>query len=220
MKTLYIAAIDIGNRDDNTSRAIEKIKSVNTIFVESYREGSKFLKHIGVKKNMVEFSEHTTYKDLDDIFDILLREDVVLISDCGTPLLEDPGRMLVSRCYEYGINVVALPGVSSITASLMVCPFPIKEFFYAGLLPRNDNERIKKLKSIKSINTVSIILDTPYRLEKVLAACVKVFSSREALIALDITTENEKIVVDNLQNLHRQFTNIKKREFVLIINKE
>ncbi len=220
MGILYIAAIDIGNRGDNSPRLIETIKSVDTVFVESYKEGSTFLKHIGVKKNMIEISEHSKDKDLDEVLEILLKGDAVLISDCGTPLVEDPGRSFVRKCYDYNIKVVPLPGVSSITASLMVCPFNIKEFYYAGLLPRNDKERIGKLKSLKNIKSTIIILDTPYRLEKVLAACAKIFGNREAVLAMNLTQENENILVDSVHLLHKKFagSGTKKSEFVLVID--
>ncbi len=220
MGTLYIAAIDIGNRGDNSPRIIETIKSVEIVFVESYKEGSKFLKHIGVKKNMIEVSEHSKGCDIDEVIEILLKGDAVLISDCGTPLVEDPGRSFVRKCYDYNIKVVPLPGVSSITASLMVCPFNIKEFYYAGLLPRNDSERLKKLKSLKYIQTTIIILDTPYRLEKVLSACARIFGSREAMLATNLTQENESIIIDSISGLNKMFagTGTKKSEFVLVID--
>lgn len=220
MSTLYIAAIDIGNRNDNTPRIIETIKSVDIVLVESYKEGSTFLKHIGVKKDMLEISEHSKDKDVDELIETLLRKDAVLISDCGTPLVEDPGRAFVRKCYDYNIKVVPLPGVSSITASLMVCPFNIKEFYYAGLLPRNDKERINKLKSLKYIQTTIIILDTPYRLEKVLAACAKIFGNREAILAMNLTQEKETVLLDSVHALSKKFagTGTKKSEFVLVID--
>lgn len=218
MPTLYIAATDIGNRGDNTLRVREKIKSVNTVFVESFKEGSKFLKYIGVKKEMIEVSEHMKEQEVIQIIEKILREkEVVMISDCGTPMMEDPGRMLIEMCYEYNIKVVPFPGASCLTSAIMVSPFNMKEFYYAGLLPRNDGQRLKKLRDIKKYKTSIIILDTPYRIKNVLAACAQIFGERRALLLLDITTENEEICLNRLDVLSKKYENTKKREFVLII---
>lgn len=220
MPTLYIASTDIGNRDDNTLRVIEKIKNADFIFVESLKEGSKLLKHFNIKKEMIELSEHTKDKEiLEFIKKIKSSDTAVLISDCGTPLIEDPGLILTKACFDNNIKVLSLPGVSSITAAIMSVPFSMKEFYYAGLLPRKNTEREKKLKYLKNLKVPIIILDTPYRFSQVIDSINKVFlSERDIAVCFDLTSENEEIIINKAEYILKNTENTKKREFIIIIN--
>lgn len=224
MLTVYIAARDIGNYKDNTERLKEVLIESDIILAESFREATTLFKALGIKKekeSLIEFSEHTKKaKDIDEIITKIINcKAVTLISDCGTPVLEDPGRLLLEYCYAHDIRVRPVAGVSSVTAAIMCLPFNFKEFYYAGLLPRDDREREKKLSYLKRLNVPVIILDTPYRLGKVLQAVKKVYSKdKEAALCLDITTDNEEIIIDNIANIYAKYQETKKREFVLVIS--
>ncbi|MCZ9901868.1 hypothetical protein [Brachyspira hyodysenteriae] len=101
----------------------------------------------------------------------------------------------------------------------MCLPFNFKEFYYAGLLPRDDREREKKLSYLKRLNVPVIILDTPYRLGKVLNAIKKVYSKdKEIALCLDITTESEEIIIDRVSDICSKYQESKKREFVIVIS--
>lgn len=219
MSTLYIASTDIGNRLDNTVRLENTLKLSDFVLVESFKEGSKLLKHFGIKKEMLEVSEHTTESELLPIIEkIKLSENVVLISDCGSPLMEDPGISLVREAKNNNIKISPLPGVSSIIAAIMVTPFSMKEFYYAGLLPRVSEERERKLSTLKKLNVPIILLDTPYRLTQVLEAIIKIFGKNKSIsLCLDITTESEELIVDEVYNLLSKYKG-QKREFVIIIS--
>ena len=148
MVTVYIAARDIGNYKDNTERLKEILIESDIILVESFREATTLFKALDIKKDrecLIEFSEHTKKaKDIDEIITKIINcKTVSLISDCGTPVLEDPGRLLIEYCYSHNIRVRPVAGVSSVTAAIMCLPFNFKEFYYAGLLPRDDREREK-----------------------------------------------------------------------------
>lgn len=221
MTTLYVASRDIGNYYDNTYRLKDTLERSDLILVESFKEASKLLKFLSVKKDtgvFMELSEHTK-----DIISIAKRikeaETCILISDCGTPIVEDPGRILISYCHENNIRVSPIPGVSSVTAAIMCLPFNFKEFYYGGLLPRDDKEREKKLFFLKKLKVPTIILDTPYRISKVLNAVNKIYSSSRIVgICLDITTDSEEIAVDTIDNICKKYQYVKKREFVLVID--
>lgn len=224
MVTVYIAARDIGNYKDNTERLKEILIESDIILVESFREATTLFKALDIKKDrecLIEFSEHTKKaKDIDEIITKIINyKTVSLISDCGTPVLEDPGRLLIEYCYSHNIRVRPVAGVSSVTAAIMCLPFNFKEFYYAGLLPRDDREREKKLSYLKRLNVPVIILDTPYRLGKVLNAVKKVYSKdRQVALCLDITTNNEEIIIDEISNICAKYQDNKKREFVLVIS--
>lgn len=223
--TLYIAARDIGNYKDNTERLKEILIKSDIILAESFREASILFKALNInieKEKLIEFSEHTNKsKDICQITNKILKSKIaVLISDCGTPVLEDPGKILLEYCYSHNIKIKPVPGASSVTAAIMCLPFNFKEFYYAGLLPRDDKEREKKLIYLKKLNIPVIILDTPYRMNKVLNAIKKVYGKNKTVgLCLDLTTDKEEIIINEIGNICDNFQNTKqKREFIIVIS--
>lgn len=224
---LYIAARDIGNYKDNTERLKEILIKSDIILAESFREATTLFKILNInieREKLIEFSEHTNKsKEIYEIVEKILNCKIAtLISDCGTPILEDPGKILLEYCYSNNIKVKPIPGVSSITAAIMCLPFNFKEFYYAGLLSRDDKERERKLIYLKKLNIPVIILDTPYRMNKVLNAIKKVYSKNKIIgLCLDLTTDKEEIIIDEIVNICERFNKSEdknKREFVIVIS--
>lgn len=224
---LYIAARDIGNYKDNTERLKEILIKSDIILAESFREVTTLFKILNInidREKLIEFSEHTNKsKEIYEIVEKILNCKIAtLISDCGTPILEDPGKILLEYCYSNNIKVKPIPGVSSITAAIMCLPFNFKEFYYAGLLSRDDKERERKLIYLKKLNIPIIILDTPYRMNKVLNVIKKVYSKNKIIgLCLDLTTDKEEIIIDEIINICERFNKSEdknKREFVIVIS--
>ena len=224
---LYIAARDIGNYKDNTERLKEILIKSDIILAESFREATTLFKILNInieREKLIEFSEHTNKsKEIYEIVEKILNCKIAtLISDCGTPILEDPGKILLEYCYSNNIKVKPIPGVSSITAAIMCLPFNFKEFYYAGLLSRDNKERERKLIYLKKLNIPIIILDTPYRMNKVLNAIKKVYSKNKIIgLCLDLTTDKEEIIIDEIVNICERFNKSEdknKREFVIVIS--
>ena len=224
---LYIAARDIGNYKDNTERLKEILIKSDIILAESFREATTLFKILNInidREKLIEFSEHTNKsKEIYEIVEKILNCKIAtLISDCGTPILEDPGKILLEYCYSNNIKVKPIPGVSSITAAIMCLPFNFKEFYYAGLLSRDEKERERKLIYLKKLNIPIIILDTPYRMNKVLNIIKKVYSKNKIIgLCLDLTTDKEEIIIDEIGNICERFNKSEdknKREFVIVIS--
>ena len=224
---LYIVARDIGNYKDNTERLKEILIKSDIILAESFREATTLFKILNInieREKLIEFSEHTNKsKEIYEIVEKILNCKIAtLISDCGTPILEDPGKILLEYCYSNNIKVKPIPGVSSITAAIMCLPFNFKEFYYAGLLSRDDKERERKLIYLKKLNIPIIILDTPYRMNKVLNVIKKVYSKNKIIgLCLDLTTDKEEIIIDEIVNICERFNKSEdknKREFVIVIS--
>ena len=224
---LYIAARDIGNYKDNTERLKEILIKSDIILAESFREATTLFKTLNInieREKLIEFSEHTNKsKEIYEIVEKILNCKIAtLISDCGTPILEDPGKILLEYCYSNNIKVKPIPGASSITAAIMCLPFNFKEFYYAGLLSRDDKERERKLIYLKKLNIPIIILDTPYRMNKVLNVIKKVYSKNKIIgLCLDLTTDKEEIIIDEIGNICERFNKSEdknKREFVIVIS--
>ena len=134
-KSLYIVSTPIGNLDDITIRAINVLKSSDIILCEDTRHSLKLLKHLKIKKKLVSYHKFNEKKKLDKIIEYLNEGKILsLISDAGTPVLSDPGRLLVQRCINEDINVIPIPGASSIIASMSISGFKDQFFFY-GFIP-------------------------------------------------------------------------------------
>ena len=221
MKTgkLFIVATPIGNYQDITLRALDTLRSVDGVICEEVRLGSTLLKKLNItNKPLLALNEHNEDEQTGEILIRLHKgETFGLISDCGTPGFEDPGSRLVLEALQQGVQVIPLPGPSSLMAALSISPIPLKEFLFAGFLPRKDAERISKLKHLQALKTHLVLMDTPYRLGKLMEEVESVFGKfRQATLALDISLPGELILHDTLAEI-RQRVQARKGEFVLIV---
>ena len=157
---LYIVSTPIGNLEDITLRALDVLKKSDIILCEDTRRSVKLLNHYKIKKKLVSYHKFNEKKQLINIIEYLNEGKILsLISDAGTPLLSDPGRILVNHCIENGIQVIPIPGVSSITSALSVSGFKDQFLFY-GFLPKTENELNKVLKAF-SLNNFTQIFFIP-----------------------------------------------------------
>jgi 16S rRNA (cytidine1402-2'-O)-methyltransferase len=146
-------------------------------------------------------------------------ETAAIISDAGTPLFADPGNNLVWYCHQNGLDVVPLPGASSIMAALMVSGLKLEQFLYYGFLPANKDERKRAIKRLPN-NYDLVFLETPYRLKQLLADMKKILGeNRQAIIAYKLTQPTESIFWGNLQELTTMTHDLPKGEFVFILRK-
>ena len=159
-KGLYIVPTPIGNLADITLRALRALKSSDIILCEDTRRSIKLLSHYKIKKKLISYHKFNEKKQLSSIIEYFNEGKILsLISDAGTPLLSDPGRLLVNKCIENGIQVTPIPGVSAITSALSVSGFSDKFLFY-GFLPKTEIELEKVLSSL-SQNAYSQIFFVP-----------------------------------------------------------
>lgn len=217
---LYLVSTPIGNYDDITFRALKILKESDLIVYEERREANRLLSHFKIDKPLESLNEHNELIATDVILSILKNgKNVALISDCGTPVFSDPGKILVKRAIKQKIKVVPIPGASSLMPSLIVSGFSIDKFIFYGWLSPKRNRRIAELKKIKSETSTIVLMDTPYRLLQVLRDINDVLGkNRNLSIAFDLTTENEEIFHGSAEELLKKFeSDQKKREFVIVI---
>ena len=147
-KSLYIVSTPIGNLEDITLRAIETLKNSDIILCEDTRHSLKLLNHFKIKKKIFSYHKFNEKKELNKIIRYLNDGKILsLISDAGTPALSDPGRILIQTCIDKGINIIPIPGVSSIVSAMSISGFKDQFFFY-GFLPKTENEVKKALLSL------------------------------------------------------------------------
>ena len=215
---LYVVATPIGNLQDITLRAIDTFKSVDAVICEEQREGSTLLKKLGIQKELILLNEHNEEEQSIALVQRLQDgQSLALMSDCGTPVFADPGYRLVELLTGSGIRVIPLPGPSSLMAALSIVDFKLEKFVFAGFLPREDNWRQQELARLHGLGMPVILMDTPYRLGRLLHETAHAFGeSTRAILACDLTLPSETIYRGQLGDLAKNLAR-KKAEFVLIL---
>ena len=137
---LYIVPLPIGNLKDLTLRAIEVLESVDVIFCEDTRHTLKILNHLGIKKRLVSYYKPKEQEKLEAIMRILRTRTGALVTDSGTPLVSDPGFLLVQRALEEGIDILPLPGPSAFLPALVASGIDGSSFLFLGFPPRVKGE--------------------------------------------------------------------------------
>ena len=214
---LYIVSTPIGNLDDITLRALDILKNSDIILCEDTRHSIKLLNHFKIKKKLISYHKFNEKKQLMKVIEYLNEgKNLSLISDAGTPLLSDPGRLLVNQCIENGIKVTPIPGVSSITSALSVSGFKDQFLFY-GFLPKTENE-LEKVLSTLSANEYTQIFFTPSKkINFYIKNFKKYFAGRKILIAKEITKIHEAFIREDIDDL-KIFKNPLKGELTIVIS--
>jgi len=216
---LYVVATPIGNYLDITMRAIEILKDIDGIICEEYRRGSTLMNKLGItSREIITLNEHNEETQAPRIVERMFSgEDFALISDCGTPVFSDPGYKLVEQAVACEIPVIPIPGPSSLSSALSILDFKMDKFIFSGFLPRNGEDRRKELIRLRNMDESIVIMDTPYRLKPLLEDVMKVFGrKRRITLAMDLTLPAEKILRGSVQDVIN-CVQIKKAEFILII---
>jgi 16S rRNA (cytidine1402-2'-O)-methyltransferase len=222
MSKLYVTATPIGNYGDITLRAVEILREVDFVICEEFKEARRLFARLGFSpKELVSLNEHNEKENAPEYISAMKKgKNAALISDGGTPVFSDPGNYLINLAYRNGIDVVPLPGANSVIAALSVSGFNLNSFYFAGWLPTKKDARKKRLQEISSIKELIILMETPYRLRKLVSECARTFGGkRQAVLAYNLTLPDEKIFRDNLQRIAKLSEEKKlKGEFVLIID--
>jgi 16S rRNA (cytidine1402-2'-O)-methyltransferase len=214
---LYIVSTPIGNLDDITLRALDILKNSDIILCEDTRHSIKLLNHFKIKKKLISYHKFNEKKQLMKVIEYLNEgKNLSLISDAGTPLLSDPGRLLVNQCIENGIKVTPIPGVSSITSALSVSGFKDQFLFY-GFLPKTENELEKVLATLSANEYTQIFFTPSKKINFYIKNFKKYFAGRKILIAKEITKIHEAFIREDIDDL-KIFKNPLKGELTIVIS--
>ena len=215
---LYVVSTPIGNLSDITFRALEVLKQSDYILCEDTRHSLKLLNFYKIKKKLKSNHKFNETKNCQGIFDdICLDKSIGLVSDAGTPLISDPGEVLVRLAREQKIKVIPIPGASAVTAAVSVSGFSSK-FFFFGFLSKQNNERLKELEFLSKVNN-SIVLYLPARdLKKNLKEFQVYFNERKIFIAREITKLHESYTTGDVSEILKNLKpNDLKGEITLVI---
>ena len=199
-KSLYVVSTPIGNLDDITLRAIDVLKKSDIILCEDTRRSLKLLNHYKIKKKLISYHKFNEKKQTEYVIKHINEGKILsLISDAGTPLLSDPGRILINECIKKDINVIPIPGTSSITAAMSVSGFKDQFLFY-GFLPKKKNELNKILDSLSSIDCTQVFFIPAIKINFYLNIFKDYFKNRKIMIAKEMTKIHEFFYRKNISN--------------------
>ena len=218
MGTLYLVATPIGNLEDISARALNVLRSARLIAAEDTRQTRKLLSHYGIQTPTTSYHEHNKLTKLESILATLMEGDIALVSDAGTPALNDPGYELVKAVLAACYSVSPIPGPSAPIAALIASGLPTDAFLYLGYLPRKKGERRRLLAEIANQPYTLIFLEAPHRLLAALEDSLEFLGNRSVAVARELTKIHEEIFRGNLSKALEHFTAKPPRgEFTLVI---
>lgn len=200
---LFIVATPIGNLADISQRAIDTLKSVDCIAAEDTRHSAGLLQRFAINKPMLSLHEHNENERVAELLARLHQgESIALISDAGTPLISDPGYVLVQAARAADIEVIPIPGACAFIAALSVAGLPTDRFIFEGFLPAKSTQRKNQLTSLQRETRTLIFYEAPHRIEATLRDMVLIFGeNRLAVIARELTKMHETITQGSLRSL-------------------
>ena len=218
-KGLYLVSTPIGNLGDITFRAVETLKKSNFILCEDTRISKILLNKFEIKSELISNHKFNEKKNLKKILQLLNQGMIVsMISDAGTPGISDPGAILVNECIKNNIDVIPLPGPSSITSAISISGFSEKFFFY-GFLPDKKKLLENDFKKLSEINSSIVFFISPKKINKIIPFIKKNFSGRQILICREMTKYFEEFIridVDNIQKFEAEL----KGELTIVISEQ
>jgi 16S rRNA (cytidine1402-2'-O)-methyltransferase len=218
MGRLYLVATPIGNLQDISARALEVLRTAALIAAEDTRHTRKLLSFYDIHTEITSYYEYNKLSKLDLILEKLAAGDVALVSDAGTPGLNDPGYELVRATLDAGYEVSPIPGPSAPIAALVASGLPADAFLYLGYLPRKSSERLQKLESIRHLPYTLVCLEAPHRLLAALKDLLAILGPRPVAVAREMTKLHEEIFRGTLEEALAHYQNRPPRgEITLVI---
>jgi len=216
---LYVVSTPIGNLQDITLRAIYILKNSELILCEDTRTSIKLLKKFNINTKMISYHKFNEKKRLGKIIQLIKNNKIVsLISDAGTPVISDPGMILIKECIKNNIALHPIPGPSAVTSALSVSGFDEKFLFY-GFLPNSESQIKNEIKNLCDFPYSIIFFVSSNKINKVIKIFKMFFSERKIMIAKEMTKIYENFIRNNVNSLDVLEHNFKGELTVVISNK-
>ena len=220
--TLYLIPTPIGNLDDITVRSLNTLKSVDVILCEDTRNTSILLHYYDIHKKLISCHEYNENNMIQSAISFLEKgQNIGLVTDQGTPIISDPGFIIVRAIIDAGYNVVSLPGATAFVPALTVSGIEPSPFLFYGFLNSKKQKQISELNSLKNYRCTLIFYESVHRIKITLQNMLDVFGNRNIAICRELSKVHEEIFRDTISNAI-SFVENKRGEFVLIVegNKE
>ncbi len=219
---VVVVSTPIGNLDDVSPRVRQAIEGADLVACEDTRRSGRLLAHLGVKKRLLSMHDHNERKRLPQLLDALEQGLVVaILSDAGTPLISDPGFLLVREAAHRGIRVEPIPGPSAILAALVVSALPPYPFTFAGFPPPKVKRRRHFFRQHKDLGHTLIFFESPHRLLSCLSDAMAELGDRSAAVCRELTKLHEEVLRGPLSEIHATLSQraTLKGEFVVVVGK-
>lgn len=186
---LYVVATPIGNLDDLSERARQVLAGADLVAAEDTRHSGRLLQHLGLSKPMLALHDHNERGRVSRVLEALSAgQTVALVSDAGTPLISDPGYIVVREARAAGFKVSPIPGACALVAGLSAAGLPTDQFLFAGFLPAKRAGRKSTLESFRRQSATLVFYESPHRITDLLEDVVDVFGAeRECVLGRELT---------------------------------
>lgn len=214
---LYLIPTPIGNLDDITLRAIKTLEMVDIVYAEDTRETLNLLKYLKINKKVESCHKYTEMKHKDKIVQILKSgKNIGYVTDRGTPLISDPGNVIVDESIKENITVIALPGPNALLPAINMSGLSNERFLFYGFLNSKQSLAKKELIDLKDIKQTIIFYESPHRITDTLSQLLDVFGNRNIAIVREISKLHEEVIRDNIENILK-ISDTLKGEMVIIV---
>ena len=214
---LYLVSTPIGNMEDITFRSLNVLKKSNIILCEDTRRSGKLLSYFQIKNKLLPYHKFNEKKICSTVIDSIKKDKVVsLISDAGTPVISDPGLILVNQCIYENLNVYPIPGPSAVTSAMSISGFNDKYLFF-GFLPNSERQIEKELEKLRQFPYTIIFFVSPQKINKILKYFKRFFHNRNILIAREMTKIYEEYIRGNIKTF-KLFDNRPKGELTVVVS--
>lgn len=218
--TAYIVATPVGNLEDITLRALRILKEVDFVLCEDTRVTSKLLNKYHIKTKLFAYHKFNEKKQINFILELLKSgKSIAIVSDAGTPLISDPGSVLVCELVKNNISVLPIPGPSALVGALSVYPYPLEEFLFVGFLPNVKSKRERLISSFCNRAENIVLYVAPHDCNKYLGEICSFYPDVKVFYAREITKLYEELWSGNIKDLIEILKNKKiKGEIVLCLH--
>jgi 16S rRNA (cytidine1402-2'-O)-methyltransferase len=205
--TLYLVPTPIGNFRDITLRAMDVLRAVAVVAAEDTRKARTLLRALDIEARLVSYYDFNEQARSIQLMRVLEDgRDVALITDAGTPLVNDPGYRMVAAAIARGARVCPLPGPSAALTALIGSGLPSQRFQYIGFLPRKSAARRAAAQALAGLPATLVFFEAPHRLGETLADLLDVLGDRDAALARNLTKPTEEYLRGPLSQIVAEIT--------------
>ena len=218
-KGLYIVSTPIGNLGDITLRAVDTLKKSDYILCEDTRVSKILLNKYSIKSKLISYHKFNEKKNISKILELLKNDSIIsIISDAGTPVISDPGAILVNECIKNNIEIIPLPGPSAVLSALSVSGFSEKFFFY-GFFPEKMKILEEDLKNLSYLNSSIVFFISSKKINRIMPYLKKNFTGRKILIGREMTKYYEEFIRSDIDKIN-EFNFELKGELTIVISEK
>ena len=214
----YIVPTPIGNMKDMTFRSVEVLKQVDAVFAEDTRVTGVLLNNLDIKKKIYQNQKFNEAKASGVAVELLKEgKNIAVVTDRGTPLISDPGSLVVDNIIKSGFNVIALPGACAFVPALNMSNINQEKFLFYGFLSSKESQAVKELEELKNINFTIVLYEAPHRLYKTLQNILKILGNINISISREITKMHEEVFRGTVSEAIDYYRNVK-GEIVIVLD--